>query len=61
MVTLRHLMTGVGAYFYITWGVWLRHCLNGRQDEFALKWPRLLSLPEIVRSEHVNGVAKKAL
>lgn len=58
-------MTGIGAYFYITWGIWLRHCLNGRQDEFKLKWPRLLSLPEIVRNEDAsfhpvgNGVAKK--
>ncbi|KAK4957825.1 alkaline ceramidase ydc1, partial [Elasticomyces elasticus] len=23
-----HLMTGLGAYFYITWGIWLRHCLD---------------------------------
>jgi dihydroceramidase len=24
-------MTGTGAYFYIQWGIWLRHCLNGKQ------------------------------
>ncbi|GAM83561.1 hypothetical protein ANO11243_015490 [Dothideomycetidae sp. 11243] len=36
-----HLMTGTGAYFYITWGIWLRHCLNGRQDEFELYWPQV--------------------
>ena len=54
-------MTGVGAYFYITWGIWLRHCLNGRQDEYTLKWPRLFSLPEIVRSgHHVNGGAQNS-
>lgn len=43
-------MTGTGAYFYITWGVWLRHCLNGRQDEFELRWPSIFtSLPVVVR------------
>ena len=57
-----HLMTGTGAYFYITWGVWLRHCLNGRQDEFEVVWPSLLtSFPSVVRRRHVsNGVLKKA-
>lgn len=54
-------MTGVGAYFYIVWGVWLRHCLNGRQDEFEMVWPSILtSLPRIERKEAVpNGSAKK--
>lgn len=53
----RHLMTGTGAYFYITWGIWLRHCLNGRQDEYDLVWPSFWSLPEIVRTESANGKA----
>jgi dihydroceramidase len=45
-----HLMTGTGAYFYIVWGVWLRHCLNGRQDEFKLVWPSMFtSLPSVVK------------
>lgn len=64
----RHLMTGVGAYFYITWGVWLRHCLDQRQDEYELVWPRLLtSMPVIVQRKNVaaygvqNGFAKKSL
>ncbi|KAF2156038.1 alkaline ceramidase [Myriangium duriaei CBS 260.36] len=60
-----HLMTGTGAYFYITWGIWLRHCLNGRQDEYELVWPnKLTSLPLIVKStkpEFQNGSAKKTL
>lgn len=55
-VVSRHLMTGTGAYFYITWGIWLRHCLNGRQEEYDLAWPTLLSLPEVVRTKQVNGV-----
>ncbi|KAF2460775.1 alkaline phytoceramidase [Lineolata rhizophorae] len=58
-----HLMTGVGAYFYITWGIWLRHCLNGRQDEFDLHWPRLVtSVPTINRRKAPtpqNGETKK--
>jgi hypothetical protein len=54
----RHLLTGLGAYCYIVWGIWLRHCLNGRQDEYQLVWPRLFSLPEIVsvkRQPVANG------
>jgi len=47
-------MTGTGAYFYIMWGIWLRHCLNGRQEEYDLHWPRLLSLPEVVRTNQGN-------
>ncbi|CAK3958988.1 alkaline dihydroceramidase Ydc1 [Lecanosticta acicola] len=57
-----HLGTGLGAYYYIVWGVWLRHCLNGRQDEYDLHWPRTFSsIPRIVRKQpvHQNGLAKK--
>lgn len=61
-----HLMTGTGAYFYIVWGIWLRHCLNGRQDEFELVWPSIwASVPRVERVQapkvngHVNGSAKK--
>lgn len=52
-------MTGIGAYFYITWDVWLRHCLNGRQDEYDLVWPQFLSLPEVVRRSDANSKTKK--
>jgi hypothetical protein len=42
------LLTEVsGAYFYIVWGIWLRHCLNGRQDEYKLVWPSMFTLPEV--------------
>lgn len=62
----RHLMTGTGAYFYITWGIWLRHCLNGKQDEYELQWPSLFfSLPLVVRkgagAKAQNGSLKKEL
>ncbi|KAH7114279.1 alkaline ceramidase-like protein [Dendryphion nanum] len=56
-----HLMTGVGAYFYIVWGVWLRHCLNHEQDDYELVWPGWTSMPVIVKrhspkiKEHING------
>lgn len=51
-----HLMTGAGAYMYIVWGIWLRHCLNGRQDEYVLIWPnKFLGLPSIVKA---GGTAK---
>jgi len=46
-----HLMTGIGAYCYIVWGIWLRHVLNKKQEQYHLVWPRLFSLPEIVRVE----------
>lgn len=43
-------MTGIGAYYSIVWAVWLRHCLNGRQDEYILLWPSLwTSLPEVIK------------
>jgi dihydroceramidase len=51
----RHLMTGVGAYCYLVWGTWLRHCLNGRQDEYELVWPRLFCVPHIIRSSHCRA------
>lgn len=54
-------MTGVGAYYYLTWGIWLRHCLNGHQDDFSLVWPRVLSLPEIVRTDRSNGIIEPAI
>jgi dihydroceramidase len=57
-----HIMTGIGAYFYITWGIWLRHCLNKRQDEFHLVWSRFWHFPSIVRTipknKESNGFAK---
>jgi dihydroceramidase len=61
----RHLMTGTGAYFYIMWGIWLRHCLNGRQEEYSLYWPHVWSLPDVVKLSgkkhemHANGDTKK--
>jgi len=64
----RHVMTGTGAYFYIVWGIWLRHCLNGKHDEYVLVWPSLFSFPAVVhrklalvgaRGSMPNGMTKK--
>ncbi|KAF3388677.1 Alkaline ceramidase 3 [Penicillium rolfsii] len=55
-----HIMTGLGAYLYIIWGIWLRHCLNGRQDDFHLRWAHFWHIPEIIRTTPLaeNGVAR---
>jgi dihydroceramidase len=44
-------------YCYIVWGIWLRHCLNGRQDEFELVWPRILSVPVVVKRDSRQAAA----
>ncbi|CBX92690.1 hypothetical protein IAQ61_005938 [Plenodomus lingam] len=62
-----HLMTGTGAYFYIVWGIWLRHCLNYRQDEYELVWPNIWTVPSVVKARssaakgRVGGTTKKEL
>lgn len=61
-------MTGLGAYCYIVWGIWLRHCLNERQDEYDFVWSHLNCFPEVVRVQNVgdsngslqNGPVKKS-
>lgn len=55
-----HLMTGVGAYYYIVWAIWLRHCLNNRQDQYVLEWPSLFfSLPSVVKAD-TTSIKKSA-
>ncbi|KAJ5476416.1 Ceramidase [Penicillium sp. IBT 31633x] len=56
-----HIMTGIGAYLYIVWGIWLRHCLNNRQDEYHLRWAHFWQIPEVIRTSggpSENGVAR---
>ena len=55
-----HLMTGTGAYYYIVWAIWLRHCLNGKQDEYDMKWPRMWNLPQIVRAQGAKPTVSTA-
>lgn len=64
---LRHIMTGVGAYYYIVWGIYLRHCLNYRHDEYELFWPNLWTVPVVVKRHgpsangYSNGSLKKGV
>lgn len=53
------MMTGHGAYLYIIWGIWLRHCLNNRQEEYHLRWARFWHIPEVIHTGVTagNGVA----
>lgn len=58
-------MTGTGAYFYIVWGIWLRHHLNYKQNEYELLWPNIWTMPEVVRrgsfksGSSANGAKKE--
>ncbi|KAF2272602.1 alkaline ceramidase-like protein [Westerdykella ornata] len=57
-----HLMTGVGAYAYLVWGIWLRHCLDYKQDEYELVWPRWTSMPVVLKRQpkyQINGTDEK--
>ena len=55
-------MTGIGSYFYIVWAIWLRLCLQGKQDEYMLNWPFLFfSLPEVVPIASVEKKTKKGV
>jgi dihydroceramidase len=43
-------MTGLAAYYNLTWGVWLRYCYKGMQDDVEAVWPSFFtSVPMIVR------------
>ncbi|KAJ5138662.1 Ceramidase [Penicillium bovifimosum] len=56
-----HIMTGIGAYLYITWGIWLRHCLNNKQEDYHLRWAHFWRIPEVIRTSggpSENGVAR---
>ncbi|KAJ5779430.1 Ceramidase [Penicillium paradoxum] len=56
-----HIMTGIGAYLYIVWGIWLRHCLNNRQEEYHLRWAHFWQIPEVIRTSdgpYENGMSR---
>ncbi|KAI1336397.1 alkaline dihydroceramidase [Xylariaceae sp. FL0016] len=54
-----HLMTGVGAYFYIVWRIWIQRCLDGDEDKFRLYWPYFLAMPQVIPVEDMPGGSKK--
>jgi len=53
----RHLMTGIGSYFYLVWAIWLRICLNEQQDVYMLNWPNIWTLPEVVLISDVKSTS----
>jgi dihydroceramidase len=58
---IRHIMTGIGSYFYIVWAIYLRHCLTEKQDTYVLSWPSFLSVPEVIPrsvTAEINGHSK---
>ncbi|KAF8542117.1 ceramidase [Trichophaea hybrida] len=44
-----HLLTGVGAYYELMYGIYLRYCLDGRQNEYRLVWKSVFSIPDVRR------------
>jgi dihydroceramidase len=51
-------MTGLAAYYNLTWGVWLRYCLKGQQDDVEVIWPSFFtSVPVVVRKQKKDTVA----
>lgn len=57
MLTLlcRHILTGLAAYYLLTWGVYLRYSLEGRMDEVDLVWPSLCtSMPTVEKREETK-------
>lgn len=61
-----HIFTGIGAYYFIIWRVWLTRCLDGSEREFMLQWPSALtSVPKVVprpgyvpRNGHLKGMSR---
>lgn len=55
---LWHLLSGLSGYYYITYGVYLRHCLEKRQHEFEFIWPsKWTSLPYVARKPVITDKA----
>ncbi|KAE9961215.1 hypothetical protein EG328_004717 [Venturia inaequalis] len=50
-----HVLTGLAAYYLLTWGVYLRYCLEGRMDEVELVWPSLwTSMPTVEKRDETR-------
>ncbi|KAH8594344.1 ceramidase [Bisporella sp. PMI_857] len=51
-----HIMTGIAAYYNLTWAVWLSYCRDGKQDEVRLVWPSLFTaVPDVVKKNNVKS------
>ncbi|KAJ4394319.1 alkaline ceramidase ydc1 [Gnomoniopsis smithogilvyi] len=55
-----HVFTGLGAYYWVIWRMWLGRCLDGEEADFMLNWPSVItSVPRIVPRPR-QGVKAKA-
>ncbi|KAH8676364.1 alkaline ceramidase [Xylariales sp. PMI_506] len=54
-----HLMTGIGAYYYIVWRIWIHRCLDGDEDKFELSWSSIFTLPDVVTRNTYRSNSKK--
>ncbi|CAN8099532.1 unnamed protein product [Discula destructiva] len=44
-----HVFTGLGAYYWLVWRIWLERCLDGGDSMYMLNWPSAMtSVPRIV-------------
>lgn len=44
-----HVFTGLGAYYWVIWRMWLERCLDGEEGVFMLNWPSMFkSVPRIL-------------
>lgn len=57
MVSFCSLSVGGRVLIVVVIGIWLRHCLNGDQDQFDLDWPKIWHLPVIRRKRGADGAA----
>lgn len=57
-----HLFTGIAQYFNITWSIWMRYCVEGKQDDFEMVWPSMFtSVPAVERSGYSQSTKPPAL
>ncbi|KAI1446481.1 putative alkaline phytoceramidase [Annulohypoxylon stygium] len=54
-----HLMTGIGAYYYIIWRIWIHRVLDGEEDKFRLHWPSIFKMPDVVPIEDNASASDK--
>lgn len=58
----RHVFTGIAQYFNLTWSIWMRYCVEGKQDEFELVWPSMFtSVPAIERPGYARSAKSRKL
>lgn len=53
-----HIFTGLGAYYFIIWRVWLERCLDGGEVDFVLHWPSALTSVPRIRPRRILAAGK---